>query len=124
MINHIYCYRKVKRYYSPEIKSKSFKTYNNIRQNDIFLKEVKGNHILKIRVQNKYPFVRIILKQLIADDLWFGKYPNSDDIIIIKEIDVTESFKVYVIQNQWRYRFLLLDMIYTNPKILSYNKPS
>lgn len=119
MINHIYCYRKVKRYYSPEIKSKSLKTYNNIGQNDIFLKEVKGNHILKIRVQNKYPFVRIILKQLIADEIWFGKFPNSDDLIILKTSKENNSFNIYVFRNQWKYRFLKLDIINTSPQILS-----
>ena len=120
-----YKYRKENNYYSVDIKSTEPLLYNNLGQNDIFLKEVEGNYILKIRVKNKYPFLRILFKSLIPNEIWFSKFPNSDDIIIIRGIAENKSYKIYIIQNQWRYRFLFLELINTNPEILSSynNKP-
>lgn len=119
-----YTYQKVNNYYSVETERAGDQVYKNLCQNDIFLKESKGIHILKIRVKNKYPFVRVILRQLIPNEIWFGKFPNSDDLVIIKGIVENKSYKIYIIQNQWRYRFLFLDLININPGILSYNKPT
>jgi hypothetical protein len=120
----IYTYRKVDNYYSVEIESSDTSIYNNLGENDLFLKEVKGNNILKIRVKNKYPFVRVLFKPLIPSEIWFGKFPNSDDLIIFKMTENNESFNIYIKENHWKYRFLFLGIINTNPEILSsYNKP-
>lgn len=118
----IYNYRKVGNYYSAEIKNSDSLIYNNFGRNDIFLKESKGNYILKIRTKNKYPFVRILLKQFIANELWVGKYPNSDDLIIFKTTENIKNINIYIKKGHWGYRFLFLGMRNSNPEILSYNK--
>lgn len=119
-----YTYRKVNNHYSVDTENVGTPVYNNLGRSDIFLKESKGINILKIRVKNRYPFVRVILKSLISNEIWFGKFPNSDDLIIFKIAKNNESFNIYIKENHWKYRFLFLGIINTTPKILSsYNKP-
>ncbi len=118
----IYIYRKEKNY---SVKTENIATqiYNDFKNHEIFFKEARENKVLKIRVRNKRPIFKVILKPLIASRIWFAKFPNSEDLLILKTELNNKPFEIYIKKNHWKYRTLELDMILANPETLfSYNK--
>lgn len=90
--------------------------------NSMMLKKENDVLILKIRLRRKYQFSRIIFKK-IAHSIWFGKSPNSEDFILINQLDNLKSFEIYIFPKQWKYRLLILGIIQMNNKIdCIYNK--
>lgn len=89
------------------------------KNKDLFIRERNNELILKIRTKRKYPFKRIIFKNLIENKLWFGKYENDENLFFIKKIGKRILFFVFI--DQRKYEILLVDLIRLNPSIL-YNK--
>ena len=57
------------------------------------------------------------------NNIWFGKSPNSKDLILVEQFDNIESYEIYVFTEHWKYRFLILGLIQANTKIdCIYNK--
>lgn len=82
--------------------------------NEIYIRN--RNQILntKIRTSKKYRFQRIRFNMLIEkDNVWFAKYPNTDDLMIIKK-ESQNLYTLYFYLNQWKYRFLFLGNIKSN----------
>lgn len=89
------------------------------KNKDLFIRERNKDLILKVRTKRKYPFERIIFKNLIENKVWFGKYRNDENLFFIKKIGNKILFFIFV--NQRKYEILLVDLIRLNPSIL-YNK--
>ena len=82
--------------------------------NDIFIRNENENIKLKIKTKNRYPFLRINFQIVIPKEIWFAKFPNSDDLIILKKM-YSNEYAIYCYQNQWRYRFIFLSSLKSNP---------
>lgn len=82
--------------------------------NYIFIRNANENIKLKIKTKNRYPFLRINFQVIIPKEIWFAKFPNSDDLIILKKMFLNE-YEIYCFQNQWKYRFIFLSSLKSNP---------
>jgi hypothetical protein len=96
--------------------------YKYFKNNGLLLKKENDIVVLKIRLKRKYHFKRIEFKN-IKNNIWFGKSPNSKDLILVEQFDNIESYEIYVFTEHWKYRFLILGLIQANTKIdCIYNK--
>ena len=101
-------YLKVENRYSMLSKNSSKNIYKNFGENDLFLKIANGNCIVKIRINNKCGFPRIVFKHLKSIDVCVAKFPNSDDLLILKKDDSNSSFTIDIYKKSWKYRTLII----------------
>lgn len=113
-IKHIY--KKENNYYTIGIEKKDKILYKKIRKK-VFIKKKNKNVILKIKINKKYKFLRIYFKILILDNIWFGKFSDTEDLILLKEIELDKHYDLIIYQSEWQHRFMLLDLIKSNPNI-------
>lgn len=98
----------------------SFKDERSINRigNEIYIRNRKQILYTKIRTSEKHKFQRIHFNILIEkDNVWFAKYPYTDDLMIIKK-ESHNNYTLFFYSNQWKYRFLFLGNIKSNLNIL------
>ena len=110
-------YKKENNYYVFRFENNNDEMYKRFRGNNILIKKKNENIILKIKANRKFKFLRIYFKILTLDNIWFGKFPNSEDLILLKVIEENMHYDVLIFQNEWKHRFMLLDLITSNPNI-------
>lgn len=110
-----YTYIKDNKSYSVGNKIKDKIIYENLGNKNVFIKNKNNKIILKIKTNKKFKFLRIYFKILTLDNIWFGKFPDSEDLILLKVIEENMHYDVIIFQNEWKHRFMFLDLITSNP---------
>lgn len=80
-------------------------SYEFFKHKDIFVRFYESYSKLKIRTPKKYPFKRIKLFKKVKNNLWIGKIPNSEDLIIIEK---RNNFDLHIIIHEGESKHLTL----------------
>jgi len=79
--------------------------YEFFKNKDIFVRFYENYAKLKIRTPKKYPFKRIKLFKKVKGNLWIGKIPNSEDLIILEK---RNNLDLYIIIHEGESKHLTL----------------
>ena len=77
----------------------------------LLIRNTQERFTLKIKKQKASKFIRIPMKHYSLKNIWFAQFPTNNDIILLTNSDVTGELRSQVFPHQWKYRFVLLNII-------------
>lgn len=94
-----------------ELKDKALLT--NMKEKKLLVRKKGTAYVLKIKPQLKSNkiFKRIPLKYFSLSNIWFAQFPSKEDLFIFRYEDDENKFLIKIFKNQWKYHFLLLNII-------------
>lgn len=86
-------------------------TYEKDKIKKLLIRHKKGGFIIKLKTQTASGFIRIPMRNYNLGEAWFAQFPSKEDIILFQITDEKRASISKVFINQWRYRFILLNII-------------
>lgn len=95
----------------------------NLAVKELRIRKSRQQHYL-VRLPKfgkKKNFLQPLIKlyQIESTNQWFGKLPDSDDLIYLNCEDLT--FNLFIFKTQWKYRLLLITMLSERAYVLNNN---
>ena len=113
-------YKKEKKHYSIWFENEDDLIYNKLGESDVIIKNFGTRVILKIIDEKDNKSNKIFFERIIKKKYWYGKYNGTDDLIILNRQKRENCYSVNILENQWKYRLLIIDLIVHDR--YSYNK--
>lgn len=102
-------HKKEKRYFLSDKNQEPF--YDKLKIKEFRLSKKDEKLTLKIRIKRKYQFQKIIFKHIKSLDIWFSKFPDTNDLMILKKHKKNNSATLNIYVDQWNYRPLIISSL-------------
>ncbi len=85
----------------------------NTTEEKLLIRKKGTQYILKVKPKTKSnkTFKRIPLKNYSVSHVWFTQFPSKEDLFFFRYDSNGNKYLMKIFKNQWKYRFLLLNII-------------
>ncbi len=77
----------------------------------LLVRKTKRGFTIKMKKQEPSKFIRIPMRSYSLKNVWYAQFPTNNDLILFKCYNLEGELRLKVFPHQWKYRFLLLNII-------------